>query len=278
MAAVNPLQTSPSRPERPATFDVMQIRQDFPILQRRVHDKPLVYLDNAATSQKPRAVIERLRQYYSEENANIHRGVHWLSAQGTEAYEAVRARVQHFLHAADASEIIFVRGTTEGINLVAHSYGRRQIRAGDEVIISTMEHHSNIVPWQILCEATGAVLRVVPINDNGEFLLEEYARLLNARTKFVAVTQVSNALGTITPVRQIIDMAHAAGARVLIDGAQAVSHMPVDVQELDCDFYVFSGHKAVRTNRDWRALWQSCPAGSHAALPEWRRYDSFGDL
>jgi cysteine desulfurase/selenocysteine lyase len=243
MRIASAIHTPSNRPERLHAFDVEKIRQDFPLLHRPIRGQPLVYLDNAATSQKPQVVLETLQHYYTTDNANIHRGVHFLSQHSTQAYEAARAKVKHFVHAADEREIIFVRGTTEGINLVAHSYGRAHVQAGDEVIISTMEHHSNIVPWQLLCEAQGAVLRVVPINDQGEFLLEEYARLLNARTKFVAVTQVSNALGTITPVQQIIAMAHHWGVPVLIDGAQAVPHLPVDVQALDCDFYVFSGHK-----------------------------------
>src|SRR4030095_6855165 len=219
------------------------IRSDFPILQQTVHGKPLVYLDNAATSQKPKAVIDAVLHFYTSECSNIHRGVHALSERATKAYEETRAKAGRFINDAEEREIIFVRGTTEGINLVAHSYGRTHVQAGDEVIISTMEHHSNIVPWQLLCEEQGAVLRVVPINDAGEFLVEEYAKLLNARTKFVAVTHVSNALGTINPVRQIIAMAHHWGVPVLIDGAQAVPHLQVDVQALDCDFYAFSGHK-----------------------------------
>jgi len=243
MSIASAVHTPGSRPGRPRAFDVEKIRQDFPILHRTIRGKPLVYLDNAATSQKPQVVLETLHHYYTAENANIHRGVHFLSQQSTQAYEEARSKVARFVHAADEREIIFVRGTTEGINLVAHSYGRKHVQAGDEVIISTMEHHSNIVPWQLLCEEQGAILRVVPINDAGEFLLEEYAELLNPRTKFVAVTHVSNALGTINPVRQIIAMAHHWGVPVLIDGAQAVPHLQVDVQGLDCDFYAFSGHK-----------------------------------
>ena len=226
-------------------FDVERIRRDFPVLSRLVHGKPLIYLDNAATSQKPQVVIDTLTRYYAEENSNVHRGVHFLSERATQAYEGARANVQRFLNAADAREIIFVRGATEGINLVAQSYGRTHMRAGDEIIISAMEHHSNIVPWQMLCEEKGAVLRVVPINEDGELLLDEYERLLNPRTKFVALGHVSNALGTINPVKQMIEMAHGWGVPVLIDGAQAAPHLPVDVQELDCDFYVFSGHKVL---------------------------------
>lgn len=231
------------RQVRYRAFDVGNIREDFPILKRQVHGKPLVYLDNAATSQKPQVVIDTIQRYYAEENANIHRGAYYLSEQATQAYEDARVKVQHFLHAPSEREIIFTRSVTEAINLVAHCYGRKTLNAGDEVIISAMEHHSNIVPWQILCEEKGAILRVVPIDDAGEFLLDEFEKLLNPRTKLVAVTHVSNALGTITPVRQIIDMAHHRHIPVLIDGAQAVPHFKVDVQELDCEFYGFSGHK-----------------------------------
>ena len=224
-------------------FDVERVRADFPILAQKVHGKPLVYLDNAATSQKPRAVIDAMSGYYEGTNANIHRAVHLLSEQATEEYEAARATVQKFINAASPTEIIFVRGTTEGINLVAQTYGRAQIHAGDEVIVTDMEHHSDIVPWQLLCEDRGAKLRVVPINDRGELILEEYAKLLGPKTKLVCVTHVSNALGTINPVRKIVDMAHSHGIPVLVDGAQAVPHLKVDVQALDCDFYSFSGHK-----------------------------------
>ena len=232
-------------PDAHPAFDVGRIRADFPVLRQQIHGKPLVYLDNAATSQKPQAVIETLTRYYAEENSNVHRGVHLLSERATEAYEAGRATVRRFLNAADTREIIFVRGATEGINLVAQSYGRSYITAGDEIIISGMEHHSNIVPWQMLCEDKGAVLRVVPINDDGEVLLDEYEQLLNPRTRFVALVHVSNALGTINPVKQMIEMAHRQRVPVLLDGAQTVAHLSVDVQELDCDFYVFSGHKVL---------------------------------
>ncbi|PYM83226.1 MAG: cysteine desulfurase CsdA [Candidatus Rokuibacteriota bacterium] len=228
-----------------ALWDVERVRKDFPALHQRVHGKPLVYLDNAATSQKPQAVIDALVAYYSLENSNVHRGVHLLSEKATQAYEEARVRVQRFLNAADAREIVFVRGATEGINLVAASYGRTWIGAGDEVIISTIEHHSNIVPWQLLCEERGALLRVIPVDDAGELLLDEYARLLGARTKLVAVSHISNALGTVNPVKRMIEMAHRQGVPVLIDGAQAAPHLRVDVRELDCDFYVFSGHKAL---------------------------------
>jgi cysteine desulfurase / selenocysteine lyase len=228
-----------------ARWDVERVRKDFPALHQQVHGKPLVYLDNAATSQKPQAVIDALVAYYSLENSNVHRGVHLLSEKATQAYEDARVRVQRFLNAAEAREIVFVRGATEGINLVAASYGRTWIGAGDEVIISTIEHHSNIVPWQLLCEERGAVLRVIPVDDAGELPLDEYARLLGARTKLVALSHISNALGTVNPVKRMIEMAHRQGVPVLIDGAQAAPHLRVDVRELDCDFYVFSGHKTL---------------------------------
>jgi len=226
-----------------AAYDVEAIRADFPILREQVYGRPLVYLDNAATTQKPTAVIDALVRYYHHSNANIHRGVHLLSERATEDYEAARATVQSFLHAREAREIVFTRGATEGINLVAQTYGRSKVGPGDEVLITAMEHHSNIVPWQMLCQEKDAHLRVVPINDFGELDLDEFRRLLTPRTKIVAAAHVSNALGTINPVREIISMAHAAGACVLLDGAQAVPHLPVHVQELDCDFYAFSGHK-----------------------------------
>lgn len=224
-------------------FDVDKIRRDFPILARNVRGKKLVYLDNAATSQKPRVVIDALSRYYELENANIHRGVHFLSELATAEHERARQTVQQFINAADAKEIVFVRGTTEAINLVAQTYGRVHVGAGDEVLITAMEHHSNIVPWQLLCEEKGAKLRVAPINDDGELLLEEFAKLLTPRTKIVAVAHVSNALGTVNPLRQIIQLARQKNIPVLVDGAQAVPHMKVDVQALDCDFYAFSSHK-----------------------------------
>jgi cysteine desulfurase / selenocysteine lyase len=243
MNSASELLAADSRQGPHRAFDVWTIREDFPILKRRVHGRPLVYLDNAATSQKPQVVIDTLNRYYAEENANIHRGAYSLSEQATQAYEDARMKVRHFINAPSEREIVFTRNVSEAINLVVHSYGRKFLQAGDEIIISAMEHHSNIVPWQILCEEKGAILRVVPINDAGEFLLDAYEKLLNPKTKFVAVTQVSNALGSITPVRQIIDMAHRRDIPVLIDGAQAVPHFKVDVQELDCEFYGFSGHK-----------------------------------
>ena len=224
-------------------FDVEEVRRDFPILGEKVRGKPLVYLDSAATTQKPRVVIERLDRYYRTENANIHRGIHFLSERATEAYEEARATVARFLGAADAREIVFVRGTTEAINLVAQSYGRKFIGEGDEIIVSAMEHHSNIVPWQILREQVGADLRVIPMNNHGELLVDEYERLFSDQTKLVAVTHLSNALGTINPVGEIIRIAHRRGVPVMVDGAQAVPHLRVDVREIDCDFYAFSGHK-----------------------------------
>jgi len=224
-------------------FDVERVRADFPILAQTVHGHKLVYLDNAATSHKPKAVLDAILHYYQFDNANIHRGVHYLSERATEEYEAARNRVQGFLHAGRASEIIFVRSATEAINLVAQTYGRVHVGRGDEVLITAMEHHSNIVPWQLLCEEKDAKLRVAPINDRGELILEEFQALLSARTKIVAVGHVSNALGTVNPVGEIIRLAHQKNIPVLVDGAQAVPHMAVNVQELDCDFYAFSGHK-----------------------------------
>jgi cysteine desulfurase / selenocysteine lyase len=224
-------------------LDVKRVRADFPILQQTVHGKALVYLDNAATSQKPRAVIDAIVRYYEGTNANIHRGVHFLAENATEEYEAARLTVQEFINAAHSREIVFVRGATEGINLVAQTFGRANIQSGDEVLITAMEHHSNIVPWQILCDEKGAKLRVAPINDEGELLLEELANLLGPRTKLAAVTHVSNALGTINPLKRMVELAHSRNVPVLVDGAQAVPHMKVDVQALDCDFYTFSGHK-----------------------------------
>ena len=226
-----------------APFDVDRIREDFPILKQTVHGKPLVYLDNAATSQKPQVVIDTLSGYYTTENSNVHRGVHYLSERATEDYEGTRAKIRQFINASDDREIIFVRGATEGINLVAQSYGRQHVGEGDEIIVSAMEHHSNIVPWQILCQERGATLRVIPMNDNGELLMDEYEKLLGPRTKLVSVVHLSNSLGTINPVEQIIAMAHARGVPVLVDGAQSISHRTIDVQKLGCDFFVFSGHK-----------------------------------
>ncbi len=231
------------KPKPVAVWDVERIRKDFPVLGQMVHGNPLVYLDNAASSQVPQMVIERGSQYLKFEHSNIHRGVHYLSMKATNAYEGAREKVKRFINAADVKECIFVRGATEGINLVMHGYGRKFIGAGDEIIISAMEHHANIVPWQMLCEEKNAKLRVIPMNDAGELLLDEYDALLNERTKFVAIAHVSNALGTVNPVKEMIDRAHKYGVPVLIDGAQWVPHNSVDVQDLDCDFYAFSGHK-----------------------------------
>ncbi|HET9297909.1 MAG TPA: SufS family cysteine desulfurase, partial [Candidatus Binatia bacterium] len=224
-------------------FDVEKIRRDFPILKERVHGKPLVYLDNGATSQKPQVVIDALNRYYMSENSNIHRGVHYLSERATSSYEGAREKIRQFLNAESDREIVFVRGTTEAINLVAQSYGRTFLKAGNEIVISAMEHHSNIVPWQILCGQIGARLRVVPINHDGEFLLDEYRRLLSEKTKLVSLTHVSNALGSIVPVKEAVRLAHERAVPVLLDGAQAVPHFKVDVQDIGCDFYAFSGHK-----------------------------------
>jgi cysteine desulfurase/selenocysteine lyase len=224
-------------------FDVTSIRNDFPILREKVNGRPLIWLDNAATTQKPQAVIDRLTYFYEHENSNIHRAAHELAARATDAYEDARSKIAHFLNAPSSKEIVFVRGATEAINLVAQSWGRQHINKGDEIVISWIEHHANIVPWQMLAAEKGAILRVIPVDDSGQILLDEYEKLLSSRTKLVSFTHVSNALGTITPAQQMVQMAHRYGARVLVDGAQAVSHMRVDVQSLDADFYVFSGHK-----------------------------------
>jgi cysteine desulfurase/selenocysteine lyase len=227
----------------PAAPGVSRARDDFPILSRKVHGKPLVYLDNAATTQKPRAVIAAIRRYYGTSNANVHRGVHALSDRATQAYEGARGRVARFLNAREDREIVFVRGATEAINLVAQSYGRIHLQEGDEVVVTAMEHHANIVPWQMVCDRAGARLKVAPVLDSGELDFPAYERMLSSRTRLAAVTHVSNAIGTINPVREMIGMAHARGIPVLVDGAQAVPHIPVDVQALGCDFYAFSGHK-----------------------------------
>jgi cysteine desulfurase / selenocysteine lyase len=225
------------------SLDVESIRNDFPVLEQQVRGKPLVYLDSAATSQKPRAVIDAIARYYLEDNANVHRGVHLLSERATQAYEAAREKVRRFINAAHAHEIVFVRGTTEAINLVAQTWGRIRVGPGDEILVTVMEHHSNIVPWQMLCQEKGAILRVAPMDDEGQLLLEELEQLIGPRTKLVALGHVSNALGTINPVRRIVEMAHRRKVPVLLDGAQAVPHLAVDVQALGCDFYAFSGHK-----------------------------------
>jgi cysteine desulfurase/selenocysteine lyase len=226
-----------------AAYDVGAVRADFPILETRVHGRPLVYLDNAATTQKPRAVLDRLTEYYTRENANVHRGVHQLSERATEAYEGARSTIARFIN-ADPREVIFTRGTTEAVNLVAASYGRTHVERGDEILLTAMEHHSNIVPWQLLAEAAGARIRVAPMTDAGELRMDEYERLITDRTRLVAVVHVSNALGTVNPVASIVRIAHARGVPVLVDGAQALAHTAVDVRALDCDFYAFSGHKA----------------------------------
>jgi cysteine desulfurase / selenocysteine lyase len=237
------VRSAPATPIEPAGFDVHRVRTDFPILAQQVHGVPLVYFDNAASAQKPRQVIDAVAHFDATDYANIHRGVHALSQRATAAFENGRDAVTRFLNAADRKEIIFTRGTTESINLVAHSYARTVLNLGDEIVISAMEHHSNIVPWQMVCRERGAVLRVVPMNDDGELLLDAYAQLLGPRTKLVAIVHVSNALGTINPVREIVRLAHRHGVPVLLDGAQAVPHTPIDVQALDCDFYAFSSHK-----------------------------------
>lgn len=226
-----------------SNFDVNKVRADFPVLSQTVNGKPLVYLDNGASSQVPNLVIERGAKYLQEEHSNIHRGVHYLSQHATTAYEAAREKVKRFINAPSAKECIFVRGCTEGVNLVAYSYGRKFIGEGDEIILSQMEHHANIIPWQIIAEEKGARIRVIPMNERGELIIEEYENLLNERTKIVAVTHVSNSLGTINPIKEMIATAHKFGVPVLVDGAQAIPHFPVDVQDLDADFYTFSGHK-----------------------------------
>ena len=241
--AANSVSIEPRPPFTSQAYDVEAIRRDFPILHQKVYGHDLVYLDNAATSQKPKSVIDAISHYYESGNANIHRGVHYLSEHATEEHEAARRTVQTFLNAADKREIIFVRSATEAINLVAQSYGRKHVKAGDEIVITAMEHHSNIVPWQMLCEEKEAILKVVPINDRGELILEELPKLLSPKTRLVAITQVSNAPGTINPLRKVVEIAHAHNVPVLVDGAQAVPHLKVDVQALDVDFYVFSGHK-----------------------------------
>ena len=224
-------------------LDVAKIRQDFTILNDTIHGRPLVYLDNAASTQKPKAVLDTLRHVYEHDYANVHRGVHTLSQRATDLFEGARQKIKAFINARKIEEIIFVRGTTEAVNLVAQSYGRTKLQTGDEILITAMEHHSNIVPWQILCQQTGAVLKIAPINLDGEIILEEFESLLSDRTKLVSVVHMSNALGTINPVKRIIELAHAKGIPVMLDGAQAIPHMAVDVQDLDCDFYAFSGHK-----------------------------------
>ena len=253
-------------------FDVKKIRNDFPILHQIINGKPLVYLDNAATSQKPKNVLNAIEKYYREYNSNIHRGVHTLSENATEAYELARLKIKNFINARSNKEVIFVRGATEAINLVAQSFGRNSLNENDEIIITELEHHANIVPWQLLSEQTGATLKFIPINDNGELIIEEYEKLLSKNTKIVAVGHISNALGTINPIKTIIDMAHEYGAKVLIDGAQATSHTSVDVQKLDCDFYAFSGHKV------FAPTGVGVLYGKEALLEEMPPYQGGGDM
>jgi cysteine desulfurase/selenocysteine lyase len=253
-------------------FPVEQVRADFPILGEKIRNKPLVYLDNAASCQKPQAVIDSIVHTYSHEYANIHRGVHTLSVRATDKFEGAREKVRAFINAASTKEIIFVRGATEAINLVAQSFGKSQLQAGDEIVISAMEHHANIVPWQMLCQQIGAVLKVAPMNQQGELLFDELEQLLNAKTKLVAITQMSNALGTINPVENIIAAAHAKQIPVLLDGAQAIPHMAVDVQALDCDFYVFSGHKLYGPSG------VGVLYGKHALLEAMPPYQGGGDM
>ncbi|MBI4535718.1 MAG: cysteine desulfurase [Ignavibacteriae bacterium] len=240
---MKPIEEILERENKLSAYDLLGCRHHFPVLRQQVNGKPLVYFDNAATSQKPQVVIDTIMRYYQEENSNIHRGVHYLSERATRAYEAAREKLQKFINAASYEEVIFVRGTTEAINLVASSYGRTNVKRGDEVLISALEHHSNIVPWQMVCEEKGATLRVIPMNDKGELQLDQYEKQLTNRTKIVAITHVSNAIGTINPIKEMIAMARLRGIPVLVDGAQAVPHMKVDVQDLDCDFYAFSSHK-----------------------------------
>lgn len=253
-------------------FPVEKIRADFPILQEKIRNKPLVYLDNAASCQKPNAVIDAISHCYRHDYANIHRGVHTLSVRSTDMFEAAREKVQHFINAASSKEIIFVRGATEAINLIAQTYGKANINKGDEIVITAMEHHSNIVPWQMLCEQTGAILKVAAMTEAGELIVEDFNALLNAKTKLVAVTHMSNALGTINPVKQMIAAAHAQKIPVMLDGAQAIPHMKVDVQELDCDFYVFSGHKLYAPS-GIGVLY-----GKHALLEAMPPYQGGGDM
>ena len=259
-------------------FDVTRVREDFPILRRTMHDKPLIYLDNAATTQKPQAVIDTLLQYYGAQNANIHRGVYKLSVKATELYEESRRKVRRFLNASRVEEIVFTSGTTDAINLVAQSYVRPRVGKGDEILLTEMEHHSNIVPWQLLCEQTGATLKVVPINDAGELEMDRYHNLLSQKTKFVAISHVSNALGTINPIAEMIAAAHDQNVTVLVDGAQGVPHLPVDVTALDCDFYTFSGHKVFGPTGTGGTLRKIRSARRNAAVSWWRRHDQVGQL
>ena len=262
----------------PSAFDVERIRADFPILKLTVNDKPLVYLDNAASSQMPQQVIDRLVRYQTTQHANINRAVHYLSEVATSEFEEARRKLQHFINAKEEREVIFTSGTTDAINLVMHGYGRKFIGAGDEIILTTLEHHSNIVPWQMLAEEKGAKIRVVPINDAGELLIDEYEKLFNERTKFVGVMHVSNALGTINPIKEMIAFAHARGVPVLVDGAQATPHMKVDVQDLDCDFYAFSGHKLCGPTGIGILYGRAAVARKNAAIQGRWRHDFVGDV
>ena len=276
MATIDEVRINDAAGASAESFDVQRVRSDFPALGLEVHGKPLVYLDNAATTQKPETVLQAEDLWYRESCANVHRGVHFLSQKATDAYEAARTKVQRFINAEFADEIVFVRGTTDAINLVASSFGEKQIGAGDEVLITEMEHHSNIVPWQLLCEREDAVLRVAPINDRGEIIMEEFESLLSDRTRIVAAGYVSNALGTINPVRQIVEQAHGRGVPVLFDGAQAMPHLKVDVQKLGCDFLRFLGSQDVWADRDWWPLRTSRSSPVDAALPGWWRDDTHG--
>ncbi len=248
-------------------FDIKKIRNDFPILKQTIHGKPLIYFDNAATSQKPQIVIDTLKEYYEEYNSNIHRGVHFLSAKATDVYEFARRKVKIFINAKETSEIVFVRGTTEGINLVASSYGGTFLNKGDEIIISAMEHHSNIVPWQLLRDKKGVILKIIPVNDSGEIIFEEFEKLITNRTKFVSVVHISNSLGTINPVKEIISIAHKYKIPVLLDGAQSAPHIKIDVRELDCDFFAFSGHKVFGPTGIGVLYGKKELSGKNASLP-----------
>ncbi len=259
-------------------LDVAAIRRDFPALHQQVHGKPLAWLDNAATTQKPQEVIDALARFYANDNSNIHRGAHTLAARATDAFEQARQKVQAFLGASSSKEIVFVRGATEGINLVAQTYGRKFLQPGDEIVLSTLEHHANIVPWQMIAKEKDAILRVIPVTDRGEVMLEEYQKLLGPRTKLVALAHASNSLGTILPVAEMTQMAKRYNARVLIDGAQSVAHLPVNVQQLDCDFFVFAGHKIFGPTGIGVCVCQGRTVGDHAPLARRRQYDSQRDF
>jgi cysteine desulfurase/selenocysteine lyase len=253
-------------------FDVQRIRKDFPILNRKVYGKDLIYFDNGATSQKPQLVIDAIQKYYTTDNSNIHRGVHFLSQEATSQYEQARKTIQKYINAAHSEEVLFTKGTTDSINLIAFSLGET-LKKGDEIVISAMEHHSNIVPWQMLCDRKECVLRVIPINADGELMMDEFHSLLNEKTKLVSITHISNTLGTINPVEEITKAAHAVGALVFLDGAQSIQHMKVDMQALDCDFYAFSGHKVFGPTGVGILYGKRNILNSTSALPRWRRYD-----